>query len=60
MVEEFVELTPEQCLLNFILYMKHDNVIYLDSMFWNWSRLVVCDDVIFVALCVNEAIANEI
>lgn len=40
--------------------MKHDNVIDLDSMLWNWSRSVVCDDAIFVALCVNEAIAHEI
>lgn len=40
--------------------MKHDNVIYLDSMVWNWSRSVVCEDTIFVASCVNEVIANEI
>lgn len=31
------KLTLEQRLLNFVLYMKHDNVIYLDSILWNWS-----------------------
>lgn len=54
------KLTPEQRLLNFIMYMKHDYVIYMDSMLWNWSRLVVCDDTIFVASFVNKAIASEL
>lgn len=53
------KLSRELRLLNFIIYMKH-NTIYFDSMLWNWSRLALCDDAIFVASCVNEAIAKEI
>lgn len=45
----------ELCLVH-----EHDNVIYLDSMLWNWSRSIVCNDAIFMASCVNEAIAHEI
>lgn len=54
------KLTTEQRLLNFVLYMKHNNVIYLDNMLWNWSRSVVCDNAIFVASCINKALADEV
>lgn len=40
--------------------MKHNNVIYLDNMLWNWSRSVVCDNAIFVASCINKALADEV
>ncbi|CAM6094787.1 unnamed protein product [Calypogeia fissa] len=55
-----VKLFAEERLLNFLLYMKHDNTIFMDSQRWNWSRTSVCDDAIFVASCINEAISNEI
>jgi hypothetical protein len=29
------KLTPNQCLLKFILYMKHDNVVMYDAFMWN-------------------------
>lgn len=54
------KLTPQQRLLNFLLYMKHDNIIYMDSMLWNWSRSAIYDDAIFVASCVNAALRDEI
>lgn len=54
------KLSREQHLLNFLLYMKHDNIIYFDAMLWNWSRSSLCDDAIFVASYVNKAIGDEI
>jgi hypothetical protein len=32
------KLTLEQCLLNFILYFKHDNVTIHGTFMWNWSK----------------------
>jgi hypothetical protein len=29
------KFTPTQCLLKFILYMKHDNVVMYDVFMWN-------------------------
>ena len=40
--------------------MRCDNVITYGSYNWNWSANSVCDDAIFVALCVCEAILDEI
>lgn len=54
------KLTPEQRLCNFIMYMKHDNVCTYDGFQWNWSRTALNDDCLFVASCINRAIANEI
>jgi hypothetical protein len=54
------KLCLEQCLLEFILYMKHDNVYMYDIFLWNWSKGEICDDTIFIASCVNDAIGDEI
>lgn len=40
--------------------MKHDNVCTYDGFQWNWSRTALNDDCLFVASCINHAIANEI
>ncbi len=40
--------------------MKHDNVSMYDEFVWNWSKNVVCDDAIFIASCINDAIGNDI
>jgi len=56
----FSKLCLEQCLLEFILYMKHDNVYMYDVFLWNWSKGVICDDTIFIAFCVDDAIGDEI
>jgi hypothetical protein len=54
------KLTLEQGLFNFILYMKHDNVIKYDAFLWNWNKSVINDVGIFIASCINFTIANEI
>ncbi len=38
------KLTPIQCLLSFILFVKHDNVIKYDAFIWNWNKSVINDD----------------
>lgn len=55
-----MKLTPAQRLMNFVLYMKHDNTIQWDAFTWNWATTSVCDDSFFIASCVVEAISNEI
>lgn len=54
------KLSPEQRLLSFLLFLKHDNSTVYDGHHWNWSKSSVNDDSIFVSSCLNEAIANEI
>jgi hypothetical protein len=54
------KLTPEQCLLLFILYMKHYHVSMYDAFVWKWSKNVICDDAIFITSCINDVIGNEI
>jgi hypothetical protein len=31
-----------------------------DAFVWNWSKNAICDDVIFNAYCINDAIGNEV
>ncbi len=40
--------------------MEHDNVSMYDAFVYNWSKSVVCDDVIFIASCINDAIGDKI
>ncbi len=54
------KLTLEQHVQQFILYMKHDNVSMYDALVWNWSKSAMCDDDIFIASCINDAIGDEI
>jgi hypothetical protein len=54
------KLTPEQCLFNFILYMKHDNITMYDAFMWNWSKFALFNDALFIASCINHAFSNEI
>ncbi len=46
--------------LNFILHLKHDNVTMHDAFMWNWSKASVCNDALFILLCINKAIVDEI
>jgi hypothetical protein len=55
-----IKLTLKQHLFQFILYMKHDNVIMYDAIMWNWNKFVICDDVVFIASSINEAIGNKV
>jgi hypothetical protein len=40
--------------------MNHDNITIYDAFMWNWAKSSLCDDVIFIASCINHALANEI
>jgi hypothetical protein len=31
-----------------------------DAFMWNWNKNVICDDVVIIASCINEAIGNKI
>jgi len=46
---------PKQHLFNFILYFKHHNVIMYDVFMWNWSKPLMCNDVLLISSCINEA-----
>ncbi len=40
--------------------MKYVNItIYVDFM-WNWAKLLMGDDVIFIPPCINHALVDEI
>ena len=54
------KLAPEQRLLSFVVYLKHDNSVTFESALWNWSRTSANDDALFVAGCVKVAAADEI
>jgi hypothetical protein len=43
-----------------ILYMKHDNINMYDVFMWKWSFFALCDDVLFIAPCINHALSDEI
>jgi len=58
--ERSSKLTLKQCLLNFILYIKHNNVTKYDAFLWIWSNSAINDDGIFITSCINSAISNEI
>lgn len=54
------KLSPQQRLMSFVIYMKHDNISTFDAALWNWARSSMCDDSIFIASCINQAAADEI
>ncbi len=41
-------------LFNCILYMKNNNVIMHDTFMWNWLKSALCDDTLFITLCIND------
>jgi len=53
-------LGPKQWFLCLILFMKHNNIAIYDAFMWNWAKSSLCDDVIFIASCINHALVNEI
>ncbi len=53
------KLGPKQWLLCFILFMKHNITIY-DAFMWNLAKSSLCNDVIFIASCINHALVDEI
>lgn len=39
--------------------MKNDNVVMYDAFVWNWSKNVICDEIL-IASYINETINNKI
>ena len=54
------KLLPKQRILNFLFYLKHDNITIMDIFMWNWSKSCINDDIIFLSSCINEALRDEI
>jgi hypothetical protein len=54
------KLSPDQRVLHFILYLNHDNIIQLEAYRWNYASSSLCDDCIFVASCINNALEEEL
>lgn len=54
------KLRPEQRLLAFLLFLKHDNTSVFDGSLWNWSKTSQNDDSIFVGSCIVTGIDDEI
>ena len=54
------KLTPEQQLLGFVLYLKHDSTTALLGFLWNWAKFSVIDDQVFIATSINWALRDEI
>jgi len=54
------KLSPQQRLLHFLLYLKHDNASRYEGFVWNWSKSSSCDDALFVASCINEALQDQL
>lgn len=55
-----MKLTPEQCLLSFITYLKHDNIHKYEFFEWNVTHSPLCSNVIFIASCITNTLAHEI
>ena len=54
------KLSPEQQILNSLLYLKHDNIAALDSFTWNWAKSSILDDTIYISSCINEVLCHEL
>jgi hypothetical protein len=35
-------------------------MVMYNTFLWNWSNSVICDNTIFIMLCINEAIGDKI
>ena len=47
-------------MLGFLLYMKHDPIVALPSFLWNWSKISLTSDQVFIASCVSWPLRDEI
>lgn len=53
------KLTPVLQILSYILYIKHDDVFFYDSLHWNWLRSSLCDDAFVIVSCINHGLEGE-
>ena len=54
-----MELCQQQCFLNSLLHMKHENVTRYIAYQRNWSCSTLKDDVFFISSCINHGLAIE-
>jgi hypothetical protein len=54
------KMSLSQSFLNFIQYMKRDNVTMHDAFMRNWLKSTLCDAALFITSCINDALTNEI
>lgn len=55
------KLTLERHFMNFILFMKHDNITMYGSFMWNSSKISLCDDIgLFITFCINDTLVYDI
>jgi hypothetical protein len=54
------KLSSKQRILNFLLYLKHDNITISDTFMWSWSKTSINYDTIFISLCMNKMLRDEI
>ena len=54
------KIQPKQRILNFLMFLKHDNTAAFDFCQWNWAMSSVNDDSLFVASCIGVACKDEI
>jgi hypothetical protein len=40
--------------------MKRNNVTMYDAFMWNWLKFTLCDDALFITICINYAFVDEI
>jgi hypothetical protein len=53
-------MNPEQQLSNFILLLELNDVTIYDTFMWNWVKLSLCDNVLFIVSCINDVITDKI
>jgi hypothetical protein len=54
------KLDSAECMLSFVLFVKHNTSIRYESSSLNWSRSSACEDVLFIASVINCALSDEI
>jgi hypothetical protein len=53
-------MSPQQRVLNALMYLKHENTVHYEAFQWNWAKSSVSDDAFFVCSVINSVLANEI
>jgi hypothetical protein len=54
------KLSPQERVLSFVLYVKHNTQARLEAVNWNYSRTSLNGDGAFIASVINVALADEI
>jgi hypothetical protein len=54
------KLKRKQQFLNFIFFMKCDNVTIYNVFMWNWAKSSLCNHVLFITSCINNGLIDGI